>query len=506
MGNKKNYYFLLFLVAAPVIIYFYYLKWRTTTIYGDDLSIYQSHETVRGIMANIKFFSSFGKFRPVHSTILTIMLDCFHKNLYAYYFINVCIQAINGLILALIANWFIKSIFFSCILGLVFSLSRFSLFNITQLFNGGILEGLAITFCLASLYFILKAVTQPTDSHTSKYNSFLWSILFANISMYTHERYIVLLPFILLVSLLFPGLKTFTTKQKVLSASLVLLSILLNVAIKKFGFGTPFFVGTGGTNIAFSLTTAKSYFNDAVLSIFQINSGPEYLVGITFSSLPVLYQRFVLFFATMVFILFIAYLYKSIKKLINKDTDNKTNFFIFLSLSVVFVFLLIPAIVTIRLEQRWLQASFSVFLLMIAVAINGMYATKITKYSFLSLLTILLLLIDTNYLSSGGNNIYMMNSERNATKFKTAVDNGTIHAKTTQLSLLEKKKDINNENDINWTLYGGYFFDFYQNKSKQLVFIDSMDLKDVPATNFNTDSTQVITVTDKVIDVTNSIK
>ena len=506
MGNKKNYYFLLFLLAAPIIIYFYYLKWRTTTIYGDDLSIYQSHEAVHGIMANIKFFSSFGKFRPVHSTVLTIILDCFHKNLDAYYFINICIQAINGFILALIANKFIRSVFFSCLLGVVFSLSRFSLFNINQLFNGGILEGLAITFCLASLYFILKAITQPTDSQTSKYNSFLWSIFFANIGMYTHERYIVLLPFILLLALLFPGLKTFTNKQKVLVASLALLSIPVNVAIKKFGFGTVFFVGTGGTNIAFSFTAAKTYFIDAVLSIFQINSGPEYLVGITFYSLPVLYQRLVLLFATMVFILFIAYLYKSIKKLIAKDTSDRTNFFIFLSLSVVFVFFLIPAIVTIRLEQRWLQASFSVFLLMIAVAINGMYANKITRYSFLSLLTILLLLIDTNYLSSGGNNTYMMNAERNATKFKTAVDNGTIHAKTIQLYLSEKKKDINNENDINWTLYGGYFFNFYQNKSKQLIFIDSSDLTKTPAINFNTDTTQVVTITDKVIDITPKIK
>ena len=208
----------------------------------------------------------------------------------------------------------------------------------------------------------------------------------------------------------------------------------------------------------------------------------------------------------MVFILFIAYLYKSIKKLIAKDTSDRTNFFIFLSLSVVFVFFLIPAIVTIRLEQRWLQASFSVFLLMIAVAINGMYANKITRYSFLSLLTILLLLIDTNYLSSGGNNTYMMNAERNATKLKTAVDNGTIHAKTIQLYLSEKKKDINNENDINWTLYGGYFFNFYQNKSKQLIFIDSSDLTKTPAINFNTDTTQVVTITDKVIDITPKIK
>ena len=506
MGNKKNYYFLLFLVVAPIIIYFYYLKWKTTTIYGDDLSIYQSHETLHGIIANIKFFSSFGKFRPVHSTILTILLDLFHKNLDAYYFINVSIQAINGFILALIVNRYIRSVFFSCLLGLVFSLSRFSLFNITQLFNGGILEGLALTFCFASLYFILKAITESGDNNTGKQYSFLWSILFANISMYTHERYIVLLPFIAFIALFFPGLKTLATPKKIFLGTLAIASICLNVGIKKIGFNTPFFVGTGGTNISFSPTSAISYFIDGVLSIFQINSGPEYLVGIKHSSLTFFYQVLLVILVCAMLFVFSVYLVKEIKKVKNKEGDTN-QFYVFISLKVLFVFFLIPAIVTIRLEQRWLQASYGVFILMIAIAASALRFKNVqTKYSTYTAFIFLFLFIDYTYLNKGGDGTYMMNSERNATSFKIAIDNGTIHAKTTQLYILEKKKDINNENDINWTLYGGYFFNFYQNNSKQIAFIDSSDLKQTPLLSFNTDSTQVVTVTDKITDITTQIK
>ena len=37
MSKREKYFFILSVIAIPVIIYFYFLKWKTTTIYGDDL-------------------------------------------------------------------------------------------------------------------------------------------------------------------------------------------------------------------------------------------------------------------------------------------------------------------------------------------------------------------------------------------------------------------------------------------------------------------------------------
>ena len=70
MGNKKNYYFLIFLLAAPVIIYFYYLKWKTNTIYGDDLYIFMNHSGPISIGEKINLDILSGKYRPIHGVTL----------------------------------------------------------------------------------------------------------------------------------------------------------------------------------------------------------------------------------------------------------------------------------------------------------------------------------------------------------------------------------------------------------------------------------------------------
>jgi hypothetical protein len=46
MNKLKNILVLFLLVAIPVIIYIYFLQWKTTTMYGDDLYIYKTHDSL----------------------------------------------------------------------------------------------------------------------------------------------------------------------------------------------------------------------------------------------------------------------------------------------------------------------------------------------------------------------------------------------------------------------------------------------------------------------------
>ena len=502
MGNKKNYYFLLFLVAAPVIIYFYYLKWRTTTIYGDDLYIFKNHASAQRFADKINLDILSGKYRPIHGITLHWIIELFSKNLQAYYCFNVAIQAINTFLFAIVLDLFLKSPVISFLFSLVWGLSRFSYYVISQFFNGGSLEGLATTFFLLFLLYLVKVFI---DTDTSKKNKhLLLCILWANFCLYTHERYIILLPFLVLVIILLPSLKELSLKVKSGLSVLVLGSILLNVLIKKSIYSIPFFLGTSNASITFSYSAATAFFKDAILSVFQINSGPEYTAGQQYTTLPIHDKELVWALLGGLLLALFFYIVSTIRSYQSKE--NKLRFFPeFILLGVLIVLLIIPGTFTIRFEQRWLQAPFCVFILMLVIILTRLQMKKAMRLSACTFFIALFLWTNYRYFSLGVNNYFMNQAENMAYKFKEAALNNTIHANTAKLYVLDYK-DVNGKDALTWYLAQGYFFDFYQNKSKQLLFIDSTDLMKTPAINFNTDTTQVVTITDKVTDVTTTIK
>lgn len=506
--NKNYLLLLLFFIAIPFIIYFYFLKWKTDTIYGDDLFIFKQYSELHGFFQKINLPTVSGKYRPMHGLSLYLIIEWFQKNLDDYYIFNIAIQTINTFILAKLLNLFLKSPFVSLLFSLILGLSRFSFFNISQLLNGGALEGLAITFFLLSVYHLTKALAKDELAASQKEKQIYISVLFANFSLYTHERYIVLFPFIFLVVLLFPGLKALTQKQKANLCFAALASIVLNVGIKKYVYSMPFFVGTGGTNISFSLQSAATFFVDAVLSIFQINSGPEYLVGRPFSSLPPFAKTIAVTLATGLLLLLVIYLSKSRRVMISKRKENRLNLYIFFSFLLLFGLLLVPAVVTIRLEQRWLQASLSIFILLVVIALSSLqFKSQNVKNGLFGAFIMLFLGIDMNYFHTGAQNLYMNNSEDLASNFKAAIDKGVIRPNITKLYIWEKQRDENVENAIRWSLGDGYFFQFYRNKNVKILFADSIYQKAYAFQvssfiNFNKDAEQIIYTQPHVLDIT----
>jgi hypothetical protein len=471
---KNKISFTLSVLAVFIIVYFYFLKWRTNVIYGDDISIFTAYSGLHGVWDKLNIDSVFQKFRPVQGLAINILINVFEKHLKYYYLFNICIQVLNIFILAQLIDLFLKSPFFSLFFSLIAGISRFSYFNITQLFNGGALEGLAMSFFLLSLFFIINVLNQNNVDAKKNGRGILLSILFANLCMYTHERYIVLFPFIIIVVLCFPGLRMLTRRQKVKWTLYALGSMALNFVIKKYIISMPFLVGTGGTSITISFSSAIAYFSQAVMSIFQFNDGPEYLVGITFSSLSPIDKTWV-FILSACFLLILTDYIASIRKAIAlKDKGRLTRFYIFISLALLFGMTLLPAVITIRLEQRWLQASLNIFVLMLALAVSDLdFKKRKLKSALNALFIVLFLLIDHNYLVQGAGNIYMYNSENLAAGFEKATAAGIIRPGTTKLFIWESKKNSNDEQTFAWILGGGAFFSFYQGSTKQLVFADS---------------------------------
>jgi hypothetical protein len=95
-----------------------------------------------------------------------------------------------------------------------------------------------------------------------------------------------------------------------------------------------------------------------------------------------------------------------------------------------------------------------------------------------------------------------------ASGFKQAITNGTISPNSDQLYIWEKHRNQNDEQGIRWILGDGYLFQFYQNKTKQITFVDSIYDKSHSFTfssfpNFNKNTGQIIYIlNNRIYDLT----
>jgi hypothetical protein len=508
MKKTPDYSFLLVLIATPVLIFLYFLKWRTSTIYGDDVSLYLYQTGAHSLTDKINMDLIYQKYRPVHGLAMQGLVTFFQKNLGYYYLFNVSIQTINTFLFAGILNLFLRSRWWSLAFALIVGLSRFAFFNISQLFNGGALEGLAMTFFFLSLFFVVKALVGDDHTARDKQRGMIAGILFANLSMYTHERYIVLFLFLALVILTAPALTELTKNRRVALALGALASVILNVVIKKFVFSVPFFVGTGGTSIGFSFSSVISFLADALLSILQINSGPTYLAGATFFSLPLFDEVLALILAGGCLTVAVLYLIRIRKAYMQKDKGQLSRAYLLFLLGILFALLLAPAVVSIRLEQRWLQGSSAIFILMlVAILTEWQLKRNYVKAGMFFLFVLLFIWTDYNYLDRGGANLYMVYSQKLAVDLKKAMDKGIIRPSSRRLYLWLKRRDSNIENAIRWNLGDGGFFEYYQGQFKKLIFIDSVYERSYPFSfsafaSFNDSTDQILYLNDNVADIT----
>jgi hypothetical protein len=503
-ARAKTYF--IFFLAIPLILFFYYLNLRTPVAYGDDLYVYRSYGNLDGVLDKMNLPVEYGKFRPVQGLGIELLIEWFHKNLFAFYLFNILIQSINTILFALILNRFLKSTALAFFCSLTLGFSRFCYFNIAQLLNGGVLEGLAMTFFLSCLYFIIKAGLKPDQSEQQKKRAVIWSIVLANLAMYTHERYLVLFPFIILIIFLVPSLRKIKLNNRLILTGIAILSIILNVAIKKTIMNLPFFVGTGGTNIEISFSTVLTFFYESLFSLFGINSGPQFLIGMSFTDLPLFHQILIILSVAIILLGVGLFIYTSIRKRKEQPNDQM---YLFLGLGVLFFLFVGPAIITIRVEPRWLQASFAILILLTAIALKDLkFRNKPVSTYAISLVVVIFLWTDFTYLQTGTPNTYMANSVRIAEKFQKAVRAGVIKPGTRKLYIWEMKRDANSESAINWVLGDGYFFNFYGGAPKEVIFADTIFQRGYSFAlssfiNFDKSRNQIIYIHDDILDITN---
>lgn len=258
------------------------------------------------------------RFRPVYWALSYIEMVFVGNDPNRYWYFNV---ALNGLLACFLFyfSWVVSKgkKLIPLFLSVVFLSAHFAYYQIAQAL--GILETLALGFSLVTLYFLYQELNE--EKHFLR--NLVFSHLFFFLLIFTHERYIALLP-LFYVPLLFRGR---AEKAKILTGGknaghqgqtdrdragqdtveaewkereqkeekkkiffftshlpyiLPLAQAFLFYAIRKFAIGSFVPKGTGGTEVteSFKLTDALQNAFAEVYYIFGFQKGPEHLNGI----------------------------------------------------------------------------------------------------------------------------------------------------------------------------------------------------------------------------------
>lgn len=313
-----NVLFLLCSFCALMIFAFYvnrhiYIK----ALYMDDLYLFSFFREQDFFTFSFPIGNAV-RFRPVYWALSYIEMVFVGNDPNRYWYFNV---VLNGLLACFLCyfSWVVskgkKIVSFS--LGIIFLSAHFAYYQIAQAL--GILETLALGFSLITLYFLYLQLNE--ERHFVR--NLVLSHLFFFLLVFTHERYIALLPLFYVPLFFRKGGKNTVVKatstggnhaeteykgteqeksetrgneagkeKKKEGKNIVFTSCILFLlplaqaflfyAIRKFAIGSFIPKGTGGTEVteSFKLTDALQNAFAEVYYIFGFQKGPEHLNGI----------------------------------------------------------------------------------------------------------------------------------------------------------------------------------------------------------------------------------
>ena len=290
----------------------------------------------------------------------------------------------------------------SFFLAIAYLLSRFSYYQIGQFY--GLMESLGLWTALGMLYYIWRHMKGRK----------LWPFLMAGLmyfmASFIHERYMVLVPVLILGVLFARENRT----EKVLQDDIpmgeersgrgksrsrgtaavqnpgapkwLLLLIVVGIfaliqLIRLVMIGTLSPAGTGGTDVAdtFEMADAMGHAWEQVDFVFGKNSGPDYLCGMTYEESPEKIQRLITgcnaVLAVSVVIFAVCCVLKDRRHLLD-HIKTTVLFLTFIALCIG------SSSVTIRVEMRWVYVVYGAALLLLAYmsSVMGKAAVLIPVY------------------------------------------------------------------------------------------------------------------------------
>ncbi|WP_431635820.1 hypothetical protein ACQVBX_17915 [Dyella sp. KULCS107] len=342
------------------------------------------------------------------------------------------------------------------------TLSRFATYLATQVI--GPVEGVPLLLTLCAIYALLAMERSQKPSLAVALSAVAASLL----ATFAHERFIVV-PVWLAIALYF--ITSAAVIPRVRKWTLILVSAfvpVLYIAYKQVVLGTTFLIGTGGTHLAFAPFRTVENGLQALYSLFGFNSGPDYLIGTPVVAGSEMSSLAFLFTSLWVFIFVAGVYYATRKEPASDGRDPKYKTMWAILILLLAGFLIAPALLTIRLEQRWIFASFVLGMLIPAWAVgNAQPLGRILLSAAVALLSLTSIMLDGDIMKSYGN-VFFVSSANFAEAAKRDVADASSRQEGPVAFLA-------NSSHCDWTLLNGEFFRLYGGTSRPVYCFDSLD-------------------------------
>ena len=287
--------------------------------------------------------------------------------------------------------------FVSIALSVAYLLSRMAYYQIGQLY--GTMESMGLWAAIGILYFLYRYVNERDGK------SYLLAHVLYFCASFIHERYMALIPVLLLALLLGQGEKVQKSDGDMEAAygksrrrrteeeyrtpkwQFFLLSIGifgLIMLIRLFTIGTLSPAGTGGTDVADTFDTAEAVAHawEQVGFVFGVGTGPDYLCGMTFADSPDNIKNMIHacwgILGVLVAVFAVRWALDSGRRL--SHLKNVLLFLAFIALCIG------SSSVTIRVEMRWVYVVYAAALLFLSYLSAFVGKAGILVFAYMALL------------------------------------------------------------------------------------------------------------------------
>jgi hypothetical protein len=455
---------ILVFLASVLAALWRFLPWMPAVFYGDDLDYLLSFKDGQCATraAEILTTTCYERFRPVASGVVIAMMNLFGDRIQAFLFLNVLIQGVIGVLVFAIArrlsrgNWVV-----ALLITLTVVMSRFAAYQVTQMI--GPVESLTLALCLGVVY---SAVRADTDAG----NAWRWSwmaLLFSFLAMHSHERSMVTAVWLGLVFVLSPNIRSLPRRRWLaLIASCVALPVYY-IAFKTYVLKAYFLVGTGGTHLDLGFPLILEHATEAIRSVFGFNTGPDYLVGASVSHA----WRLAWHLAQLFSLGWLVVLALGTRDVLVIAGQQQESAFARLRWPLLLLALagalLAPSLLTVRLEQRWLLAPFTIGMLVVAWATGPAGGFRRLRVGLAVVVCLASLGLDTAIMRYY-DRIFFISSPRLAAQVKHDIVDGypKQHGGVDLLAGADQ---------CSWTLHNGGFFRVYGGRERSTQCFVSVD-------------------------------
>ncbi|WP_193726580.1 glycosyltransferase family 39 protein [Paenibacillus guangzhouensis] len=481
---KENIINKILLCSLFIINFFWYIKLGGYhTIMGDDLNswdFFRGKSFLEAVLLN----DFADKYRPVFNLVQYILYKLFDNNYQLYFMFNITFNCIIIYFVYKLLNLISNNKYISYAISLLFITSRFAYYNILQIY--GLMEA------ICTLFLILIILNSYLLYCKGKKSGFLYILILEFLIIFTHERFIAIIPVIILF-MHFHLIHEKKKKKKIIAFGLIVSPIIFYLMFKKLFLKSSILVGTGYTSIKINVYSVIKFFIGGLLNLFGFNIGPEHLNGIPINQVnltTIIVSVLVLILSMIVFIAAIK----------GKDKKEKLiEFKIFLIMLMLVCALVLVSSITVYQELRWLQTPYLVFIIYM-----GYLFAKINSKKLMMILMILFTccnLKQNSYYKDYIHNIYFVYSQQ----ISDSAYDETIKKYGTNIR--QYKVFIEKHRDIDWPLLDSLFLKPYLGDDTfKVEYVDN--ILDVDLTKIDPTKVVLLKLNDsqkRFINVTNEV-